>query len=259
MNRVIGIDAARWQGELPVSSLEGAGIRFAIVKATHGLSSNSDPQFKRSWKALGESPLLRGAYHWFTDADPIAQAKNFVETVGELRDTGDMPLAVDFEEPSTIYAGKVLLDRLRACLQHVEALTGRRVMLYSGTWYWQKFVKDTPADDIVSRYLYWHSQYPRIVMEDRRACGNEPPVLPVPTLPKPWAESKTPYFLWQFDGNGGCELPNGIDADFNVFPGSFEDLFAICDQRRSLGVNALLAHVPYESIVLEDFIRGLAL
>lgn len=256
---MIGIDAALWQGELPVASLEGAGIRFAIVKATHGLNKNPDVRFAASWKALETSSLLRGAYHWFTDADPIAQAKNFVETVGALRSTMDLPLAVDFEEPKTIYAGKVLLDRLRVCLEHVEALTGRRVMLYSGTWYWQKFVGSADAQDLVDRYFYWHSQYPRIEMADRRACGNEPPVLPKPTLPAPWTKAKVPYFLWQFDGNGGCVLPNGIDADFNVFPGSFDELRAVCDVQKSESVNTLLAHAPYESIVLEDFLRSLAL
>ena len=259
MSRVIGIDAARWQGELPVLGLEDAGIRFAIVKATHGLAKNPDVQFRRSWEALAKSTVLRGAYHWFTDADPAAQAEKFVETVGELRDQGDMPLAVDFEEPSTIYAGQVLLDRLRICLATVEQLSGRKVMLYSGTWYWQKFVQSAVADDIVSHYLYWHSQYPRIVMEDRRACGHEPPVLPPPTLPKPWVQNKTPYFLWQFDGNGGCELPNGIDADFNVFPGSYDDLVKVCDFRKSIAVHTLLAHAPYEAIIAEDFVRSLAI
>lgn len=258
MNRCIGIDAARWQGELQVSSLESAGIRYAIVKATHGLSKNPDAQFQRSWRALGSSSVLRGGYHWFTDADPEAQAEKFVETVGELRETGDMPLAVDFEEPSTVYNGKVLLDRLRVCLAKVEDLTGRRVMLYSGTWYWQKFVAGADASDIVDRYLYWHSQYPRVEMRDRRSCGLHPPKLPAPTLPKPWVDKKTPYFLWQFDGNGGCEIPNGVDADFNVFPGSFEELAAICDHRKSVAIPTLLAHAPYELVIAEDFVRTLA-
>lgn len=258
-SRVIGIDAAVWQGELPVASLEGASIRFAIVKATHGLNKKPDAQFRRSWEALGQSTLLRGAYHWFTDADPKAQAEHFVETVGDVGSLDVLPLGVDFEEPSTVYSGKVLLDRLRVCLEHVEALSERRVMLYSGTWYWQKFVGDAEAFDLVSRYFYWHSQYPRTVMEGRRACGQSPPELPKPTLPAPWEKTKTPYFLWQFDGNGGCELPNGIDADFNVFAGTFEELATVCNARRSEAVNTLLAHVPYELLIAEDFVKSLAL
>lgn len=255
----IGIDAAKWQGILPVDDLWPNGIKFAIVKATHGLSRDADVQFKRSFARLQTSNVLRSAYHWFTDADPVAQADAFLYTVGDLRSLGDLPLAVDFEEPATRFRGKELLDRLRLCLERVEAVSGRRVILYSGKWYWDQFVgNDVEAQDLVERYLYWHAEYPRTMIRDIRACGMEPPVLGAPKLPMPWQRAKVPYFLWQFDGNGGCVLPNGVDADFNVFAGSFEELANIGACNASTAVNTLLSNFPYELLVAEDFARSLA-
>lgn len=213
---IIGIDAAHWQGVLPVHALESAGIRFAIVKAVHGLSVNPDVQFTRSFNALLTTRLHRSAYLWFTDADPIAQADNFfrvVEAAGYA--DRDLPLAVDFEEPSTRYRGHVLLDRLRECLARVHDLSGRAPLLYTGKWYWDQFVS-LDAPDLVETYPLWHAQYPRAEVRDRRACGIDPPNVGKPALPRPWASRGVAEALWQFDGDGGCVLPNGVDADFNV-------------------------------------------
>lgn len=216
MSIVIGIDSAHWQGVLPVNALEAAGIRFAIVKAVHGLSTNPDVQFVRSFHALLTTRVHRSGYLWFTDADPVAQANNFfrvMEAAGYA--DRDLPLAVDFEEPSTAYRGHVLLDRLRACLERVTALSGRAPLLYTGKWYWDQYVS-LDAPDLVETYPLWHAQYPRAEVRDRRACGLEPPKLGAPALPRPWASRGVAEALWQFDGDGGCQLPNGVDADFNV-------------------------------------------
>jgi len=229
---LIGIDAAHWQGVLPADQLFGAGVRFAIIKATHGLGLNPDAQFLRSWRALLGFPIVRGAYHWLTDADPVKQGEHFVRVVEAAGyNDDDLPLAVDFEEPSTRFRGRELLDHMRACVYTVEDKTGRPVIMYTGRWYWQQFVGDLDAQDVVERCLYWHAEYPRTEIRDRRACGYDPPTLPAPRLSKPWADRGLPYFMHQFDGNGGCVLPNGVDADFNRFEGSLADLREVCARR----------------------------
>lgn len=218
---MIGIDASRWQGVLPASQLFDAGIHFAIVKATHGLGTNPDVQFVQSFRALLGYPIARSAYHWLTDADPVKQAEHFVRVVeaAGYRDD-DLMLAVDFEEPSTALRGGALLRHLLACLRRVRQLTGGG-MMYSGRWYLDQFValEDGPEVEELLTYPYWHAEYPRTAIRDRRACGIDPPVLAAPHLPAAWAKRGRAQALWQFDGDGGCLLPNGVDADFNRFDG----------------------------------------
>lgn len=229
---VIGIDAAHWQNALPVGQLADAGIRFAIIKATHGLGTNPDVEFTRSWRGLLTAGITRGAYHWFTDSDPGMQARHFVRIVeaSGYRDD-DLPLAVDFEEPKTKFRGNELLDRLRTCIATVEDLTGRPVFLYTGDWYWRDFAQDIDAPDLVERCLLWHAAYPRVTIADKRACAVAPPALIDPRLPLPWRKRGAKETLWQFDGDGGCVLPNGVDADFNRFRGSLEAFRALSQMK----------------------------
>lgn len=224
---IFGIDSAHWQGVLPVSQLEAAGLSFAIVKATHGASASPDSQFKTSWKRLSDSPILQSAYGWFTDADPNLQAEAMIRAVERVQDC-DIPLGVDFEEPSTIFRGNELLDRLRVMLARVRQLSGqRKILLYSGAWYIDKFVGDVPMDDIIEENFYWHSEYPRLILRDKRACGLLPPELPKPRLPRAWIKKGAEETIWQYDGTGGCVLPNGVDADFNIFNGTVEEMRAL--------------------------------
>lgn len=227
MSRIIGIDMARWQGVVDFDSLVSAGIQFAYIKACHGLNG-LDPRFKDNW-AHGRNKLPIGAYLWFTDHDPFQQADRIVSVLDAEGFRGDLPIAVDFEEPGTIYRGAVLLDRLRSCLARIHALTGRAPVLYTGDWYWAGYAQQLDAQDIVETYPLWLAQYPRVELRDRRNCATQPPVLPKPNCPKPWRDrGMLPTFL-QFDGDGGCVLPNDVDADFDEYLGdSFE---AVCDKQ----------------------------
>ncbi len=227
MNRIIGVDMARWQGVVDFDSLVSAGVRFAWIKACHGLGG-VDGQFKGNWdRARGKLPI--GGYLWFTDSDPAKQADFMVATLDSTGFRGDLPIAVDFEEPGTTFRGAELLDRLRVCLARVKELTGRAPILYTGDWYWAGYALNLDAQDIVETYPLWLAQYPRVVLRDRRACAEQPPELPKPNCPKPWRDRGLLPEVWQFDGNGGCVLPNGVDADFNEYLGSTFDAF--CDRQ----------------------------
>lgn len=251
---IIGIDAARWQGPLQSSSeLVSAGLGFVITKATHGLGP-LDPQFKHNWNVVGTEPLLlRGAYHWFTDTDPVAQAEHLVSSV-TLQET-DLPFALDFEEPSTIYRGQELVDRVSECVRRIIDLTNRPVIFYTGKWYIDQFVGKVDMGYICENTILWLAEYPRIEIRNRRACGIETPILTKPKLPWQWATRNLSETFWQFDGNGGCLLPNGVDADFNRFLGSVDELRAIASERIFKGpVFYPKPDVPNAT----DFVKGLA-
>ena len=257
---IIGIDASRWQAKLPVFELEEAGIEFAVLKASHGASKNPDGEFKGNWERLSNTSILKSAYGYFTDADPNAQAETLIRVIERVQEC-DLPLMIDFEDRTTAYRGAQLADRLRTTLARVRQLSGQpKIFLYSYRPYIEEFLAGVDLSDLVSENYYWHAEYPRILMQDARACGRLPPHIPDPRLPSAWIAAGVKATLHQFDGDGGCVLPNGVDADFNVFHGTRDDLLALLPK---FAVGDTLPAGPIEYISptvekAEEFVKGLA-
>jgi GH25 family lysozyme M1 (1,4-beta-N-acetylmuramidase) len=212
---IIGCDYSHWQGILAHAANAAAGIRFAYQKATHGLGL--DPMFLANWRAsAGVYERGRGAYHWLTDQDPVYQADFLTRTLEMTGDVGELVPAVDFEEPTTKLRGEPLALHLLKCLRRVRALHGE-ALHYSGAWYIDQFVGPKVSPELVAElltYPFWHAEYPRVSIADKRACGSNPPVLPPPRLPYFWRMAGVVEAVRQFDGDGGCVLATG-DADFN--------------------------------------------
>jgi len=220
---IVGADFSRWQGLVPFDDCAHAGIEFGWIKAAHGLGG--DPLFAANWRASrGAFRRGRGGYLWLTDQDPIAQAEHLVDALGRAGDIGELYPAVDFEEPGTKLRGEPLLVHLLQCLRRVRELAGGAV-LYTGRWYYDGYVAIDHGDlvDELLTYPLWHAEYPRIEVANRRACGLSPPAIPTPTLGSAWRKAGMREAVQQFDGDGGCVLPNGVDGDFNV---STEERFA---------------------------------
>lgn len=250
---VIGIDASKWQGKLPVYELEEAGIEFAILKASHGAAHNPDVQFKDSWERLSNTQVLKSAYGYFTDADPIVQAETLIRVVEAVHEC-DLPLAIDFEDRTTVYRGNALHDRLQHTLRRVRELSGQpKIFLYSYRPYIEEFLAGVDLSDLIAENYYWHAEYPRLLMQDARACGRLPPAIPNPRLPRGFTAT-----IRQFDGDGGCVLPNGVDADFNIFEGSIDELRALIPRyTASDTLPALSSMMPSEVVRAEDFVKTL--
>jgi lysozyme len=123
-----GIDVSHWQGRVNWRAVEEAGIGFAFLKATEG-TSFVDPTFRGHWAALGETRILRGAYHRFrASRDAAAQAEHFL-TVVSLRE-GDLPPALDVEATDGVSSERVIRGA-RTWLQIVERRTGVRPIVYT--------------------------------------------------------------------------------------------------------------------------------
>lgn len=123
-----GIDVSHWQGRVDWRAVEEAGIGFAFLKATEG-TSFVDPTFRGHWAALGETRILRGAYHRFrASRDAAAQAEHFL-TVVSLRE-GDLPPALDVEATDGV-SGERVIRGARTWLQIVERRTGVRPIVYT--------------------------------------------------------------------------------------------------------------------------------
>ena len=215
---LLGIDVARWQGVVDFKSVAAHGVKFCICKATHG--KGLDGTFKQNWGSI-KPHMVRGAYAWYIPGkDPMGQADAFVDAMVGLSND-DLPPAIDFEEPSSLPAQQ-LLDEVLVFVKRVRERTNRKPLLYTGKWFWQQYVKDMDSPELVLLTDLWHSEYPRTGKTGTQ-YDEALAALRSPNPSKPWASRGIAPKLWQFDGDKGLTLPNGVDADFNRFDGSEEE------------------------------------
>lgn len=218
---IIGTDLSNWQGKPDFDKLAAANIKFAISKACDGLNETST--FDSDW-ANSKGKLVRGAYTWFyPEKDWRAQADKFLATVGPL-DPEDMPLAIDFEQTTKI-VGAPLLKLVTDYARYLSENTGRKPLLYTGKWYWQQYVQDLDAPELVELCDLWHAEYPRTSAHGTQYEATLAE-LKSPHPAKPWADRNIDPVIWQFDGDKGLTLPDGTDADFNRFNGTIEEFQA---------------------------------
>lgn len=96
-----GIDVSRWQGDIDFNAVKESGIEFVIIKA--GGSDDGlyeDSKFKENYSKAKVAGLEVGAYYFvgpdfLTEEDGIADAKRFLEIIGDREFT--YPLVLDLE------------------------------------------------------------------------------------------------------------------------------------------------------------------
>ncbi len=238
-----GLDASSVQGRLPFDKMSPE-LKFLILKAQQG-NDGFDPLFARN----AQDGLDRGlevfpymfAYPLPNKAgvanrDPREQAKLFMDRLLKVRpDFEGKSVFLDFEWPPVVplRAGEKgwkewgcspqqLSDWMAANAEEVAKLSRALPILYTYDWWWA-CVRDgapfygfpTGADvSWAADYGLWMAWY---------NSGVWPQGQDRPRVPKPW----TDWLFWQFDGNGGLRLPNGVDSDFCVFNGDEEALRAL--------------------------------
>lgn len=228
MSHVLGIDVSRWQQKLNWKNIVNATpvykdgsiakddefVRFAYIKAVHGLSLDSEFIFNAT-----ESDIIpfRGFYLWFVPTlNPIKQANFFVDSIIRYYNELDLPPGVDVEDDAGgRVRGLALREAVKQCVEQIEDRIGRKVPIYTGKWFWQQAMFD--EDDCwFARRPLWHSEYPGVIPGDG-VHGH---------LPKPWQIRSIDEAIWQFDGDKGLYLPANcgdtgkpVDSDFNRFLG----------------------------------------
>ncbi len=191
-----GIDVSYYQGQPNWESVAGAGVRFAITRVNHG--SFMDPEFDRNWAAIRDHGMIRGAYQYFDPGgDPEAQALTFIDKVG-LLGPGDLPGVIDVESTDGLGPAAIAAN-VATWLELVEAGTGRKPIIYTGSYFWD----DNVQTDAFVDHPLWIAHY-------TNAC---------PNLPTVWAN----WALWQYSSTGSVA---GIDGnvDTNVFNGNWDEL-----------------------------------
>jgi GH25 family lysozyme M1 (1,4-beta-N-acetylmuramidase) len=200
---VPGIDVSTWQGVVDWGAVAGAGIKFAFVRVSHGVST-IDTQFPANWQGTRAHGVVRGAYQYFMPGDdPTAQAQLVVDHIaaaGGLQ-TDDLPCVIDVENMDGVAASGVMAA-IHTWIDFIEAHTGKRPIIYTGSYFWD----DHGLDATLAGYPLWTAHY------TTAAC---------PLAANPWSS----WRFWQYTSTGSVAGISG-NVDRDRFDGTVADLQA---------------------------------
>lgn len=148
------MDVASYQGEPDWRRVYDSGVRFAFSKVSEGTGYTNPtwPHNRRGMLALGEG-FVPGVYHFLrSDADPVAQARYFVDKAGDLT---RFAVALDVEPRSDV-GSRPTAAQARAWVAEVKRLTGgHRVLGYYPRWWWDQ----TGRPELTFFDGLWQSHY----------------------------------------------------------------------------------------------------
>jgi lysozyme len=202
---VVDLSHHNWDRGPPLdfATAKASGLAAVIVKATEG-ATYQDPKCRSTLALVKEAGLLRGAYHFGTAADVDQQVANFLATIG---DPGDLLLVLDFENNEPNLANTMSKDQAIDFLKKLEAKTGRKPVLYTGSRMYDLFGK-TPAPAF-SPYRVWWARYAETV-----------------DLHPTWKS----YWLWQYTDGFHGQKPHQVAGlgfcDINTYAGTAQELRA---------------------------------
>jgi GH25 family lysozyme M1 (1,4-beta-N-acetylmuramidase) len=199
VERVSGIDVSRWQGEIDWAQVAAEGHRFAMIRSTIG-DAYLDPRFYSNWDEARTAGLLVTAYHVVTpDKSAQQQIDYFFDVLGARR--SDFPLVVDVERDDGVDRQGITAC-VRACLQEVEERDGRKPIVYTARWFWDRYLQPS---DVWRGYHLWVASYTA-----------------EPLLPRDWDG----WLFWQYTESGEVSGVSSQATDINWFSGTYEDLVA---------------------------------
>jgi GH25 family lysozyme M1 (1,4-beta-N-acetylmuramidase) len=143
-----GIDVSHWQGSIDWIGAVGDGYTFVFAKATEG-ATLTDPTYPINRAGALGTGMRVGAYHFARPggsgdaaivASAIAQADHFVD-VAQPR-AGDLPPVLDLEATGNLSA-TALAEWTEAWLDHVEARTGVKAVIYGSPNFWKTRLGDS--------------------------------------------------------------------------------------------------------------------
>jgi GH25 family lysozyme M1 (1,4-beta-N-acetylmuramidase) len=197
---VKGIDVSYYQETIDWAQVASDGVQFAFIRVSDGVGF-LDPKFARNWEKARENGVIRGAYQFFrAHQDPIAQADLLLANMGPLQ-AGDLPPVIDVEATNGQSAATIRA-KVQTWIDHVEALTGVKPIVYTGPYFW----RDNVGAMDLSDHPLWIAHY-----------GTE-----CPYVAPPW----TQWTFHQFTDSGSVRgVPGNVDR--NVFNGTLEQLRAL--------------------------------
>jgi lysozyme len=196
-----GIDVSHHQGEIDWTAVAEDDVSFAYIKATEG-ADWVDERFAGNWSAIGETHILRGAYHFYTlCSSGSAQASLMISTAPA--DPGMLPPAVDLEFAGNCSA-RPSVEEFRAgldvFLEEIETHYQMTPVIYTNAHFYGVYLADDPPD------VVWWIQS---------------------ALLPPWGSPE--WTIWQHRTGDVAGIDG--DVDRNVFRGGEDELLALTERR----------------------------
>jgi lysozyme len=152
LERAKGIDVSSWNKILSWLLVKAAGILFAFIKISEGAGYKD--VFEDAWDGAGKVGILRSGYHYLRLATPdgrrlsgAAQADWFMSHNRK----GELPPMLDFEDGTNLMrtdiSGADAFECAWAFIQRVHEMWGVWCIFYSGMWYLQMCINESPEYD----------------------------------------------------------------------------------------------------------------
>ncbi len=188
---VPGYDVSHYQPNTHIhETMRMAGKKFCIIKSDEG--NHTDSYFRAHWQAAKLQGMITGAYNFFHPSqDPVTQAKHMESIIGKLG-PGDLGPVLDWETTDGLLAFKDK-EAAHAFLLHVEQVSGKLPIIYTGPYFAQALALDTRF----KRFPLW-------IAHHGARC---------PLVPPPWDT----WTMWQYSDSNG-------KLDVNLFNGNIDQL-----------------------------------
>ena len=154
-----GIDVSHWQGTIDWTQVAGAGLRFAIAKASEGQTFD-DPNYSSYKSGATSAGLSFTAYHFARPDgganDAILEADHFF-IVAQLA-SGNLIPALDLEDSGGLDTA-TLTAWTFDWLEELTAKLGVKPMIYTSPSFWQTYMADSSAFAAAGYKLLWIAEW----------------------------------------------------------------------------------------------------
>jgi GH25 family lysozyme M1 (1,4-beta-N-acetylmuramidase) len=199
-----GVDVSHWNGTINWTSVAGAGIKFAIQKASES-QSYVDPTYTTNRNGATAAGIKFTGYHFArpdtTSNDPVLEADHFVDTADLV--PGNIIPALDLEVSGGLGVS-ALQNWTMAWMNRVTFRLGVKPMIYSSPGFWTTYMGNTTMFATAGYKTLWIAHW----------TSNSAPTVPANN----WGGNGWTFWqwtdCWHVNGISGCvdgDRFNGLD------------------------------------------------
>ena len=206
MTDYLGIDVAKWQGNINWAKVKKAGVKLAILKVTQK-NNTVEPSFERNYAGCKAQNIPVGCYR-YVYARTVSEALREARSVATVLKGRDIPCGVwlDMEDQTLLRCGKSTLAAVIEAERKVLEAAGYTVGIYCNQ-YWYNSV--LPSHSI--NLPWWIAKF-----GSNNGKKQNHPVI----------KSGQVLYAWQYTSKGrvnGIQGAVDLDAVYVAPPGTTKD------------------------------------